>query len=173
MLYGRRGIAIIEAACRLVCYIVISVHPPYPVVVVMLASAGFGNGLLDAAWNAWIGQMDHANQLLGFLHGFYGLGATIAPLIATSMITKGSLGWWTFYYIMAGLLAAEMAFGTTVFWSDTGKKYRDEAQEKDGETTGKTRQALKQKTTWILSAYLLMYVGIEGSLCPQAFSRIY
>jgi hypothetical protein len=35
--------------------------------------------------------MENANELLGFLHGAYGLGATISPLSATSMITKGGL----------------------------------------------------------------------------------
>jgi len=44
--------------------------------------------------------MENANELLGFLHGAYGLGATISPLIATSMITKGQLQWYTFYYLM-------------------------------------------------------------------------
>ena len=54
----------------------------------------------DGGWNAWIGNMQSANEMLGFLHGAYGAGATIAPLIATSMITKGNLQWYTFYYLM-------------------------------------------------------------------------
>lgn len=44
--------------------------------------------------------MAHANEMLGFLHGFYGVGATIAPLIATTMMTKGDLPWFYWYYIM-------------------------------------------------------------------------
>jgi len=44
--------------------------------------------------------MEKSNEVLGFLHGFYGLGATLAPLIATTMITKGNLQWYTFYYIL-------------------------------------------------------------------------
>lgn len=64
--------------------------------------AGFGNGLEDGGWNAWIGNMESANELLGFLHGAYGLGATISPLIATAMVTKGNLQWYTFYYVMVG-----------------------------------------------------------------------
>jgi fucose permease len=48
----------------------------------------------------WIGNMQNANECLGFLHGAYGLGATLAPLIATTMVTKGKLQWYTFYYVM-------------------------------------------------------------------------
>jgi fucose permease len=74
------------------------------VLVVVYSLAGFGNGIQDAAWNAWIGDMARSNEILGFLHGFYGLGATISPLIATSMITKANLPWYTYYYLMVGSL---------------------------------------------------------------------
>jgi len=67
---------------------------------VVFILAGLGNGFEDSAWNAWIGAMANANEVLGFLHAFYGLGATIAPLVATTMITKGGLPWYTWYYIM-------------------------------------------------------------------------
>jgi len=137
------------------------VHPPYPAVVTLLALVGLGLGFLEAGWNAWVGKLDHANELLGLLHGCYGLGAALSPLIATSMVTKAGLGWWNFYYIMCGLVVLEMVFGTIAFWEETGKRYRDKAQESGGQTTGKTRTALRQKTTWIMSAFLLMYVGTE------------
>lgn len=50
--------------------------------------AGFGNGLEDGGWNAWVGNMKSANELLGLLHGAYGIGGTISPLIATAMIVR-------------------------------------------------------------------------------------
>jgi fucose permease len=49
--------------------------------------------------------MENANELLGFLHGAYGLGATISPLVATTMVTKGNLPWYSFYYVMVSLLS--------------------------------------------------------------------
>lgn len=80
--------------------LIIAVHPPYPVLVVAFMIAGYGNGLADAAWNAFIGNMDHANEILGFLHGLYGFGAVISPLVATSMITKAGIPWYGYYYLM-------------------------------------------------------------------------
>jgi fucose permease len=97
---GQRGVAMICPGCHLLAYIVIAVHPPYPVLVIVFMLAGFGNGLEDAAWNAWVGNMADANQVLGFLHGFYGLGAVLSPLIATTMVTKANLPWYKFYYVM-------------------------------------------------------------------------
>lgn len=80
--------------------LIIALHPPYPVLVIAFMIAGYGNGLADAAWNAWIGNMEHANEILGFLHGLYGFGAVISPLVATTMVTKANLQWYTFYYVM-------------------------------------------------------------------------
>lgn len=97
---GRRGAAIIAPSCHLVAYTVNALHPPYPVLVASFIFAGFGNGLLNAAWNAWVGNMAHANEMLGLLHGFYGLGATLSPLIVTTLVTKVGVEWYYFYYIM-------------------------------------------------------------------------
>lgn len=75
-------------------------HPPYPVLVVSFIFAGLGNGLADSAWNAWIGNLHNANQLLGLLHGSYGVGAVISPLIASLLVADSGLPWYYFYYIM-------------------------------------------------------------------------
>lgn len=98
--FGRRGVAIIAPSCHVISYIINCLHPPYPVLVVSFIFAGFGNGLADSGWNAWIGNMADANQVLGLLHGFYGAGAVLAPLVATALVTKAEVGWWYFYYIM-------------------------------------------------------------------------
>ncbi len=161
---GRRGIAIVAPLSRIIAYIVIAAHPPYPAVVTILALAGVGNGLLDAAWNAWVGTLDHTNQLLGLLHGCFGLGATISPLIATTMVTKGHLGWWKFYYIMIGVVTLEICACTWAFWEETGLKYCDDNSSANSDETGKLMLALKQKVTWICAVFLLAYVGTEVSL---------
>lgn len=97
---GRRGVAFVSSACHVIAYILNCVHPPYPVLVVSFIFAGLGNGLADSAWNAWIGNLDDANQLLGLLHGLYGVGAVISPLIASFLIADAGLPWYYFYYIM-------------------------------------------------------------------------
>ena len=51
---GQRGVAIVGATAHLVSYTVICLHPPFPVLVFVFILAGFGNGILDAAWNAWV-----------------------------------------------------------------------------------------------------------------------
>lgn len=74
MTFGQRGIAIIGPLCHLIPFIVMAVHPPFPVLLTAYAFVGLGNGLVDSAWNAWVGDMANANALMGFLHSFYGVG---------------------------------------------------------------------------------------------------
>jgi len=97
---GQRGIAIIAPCSKLVAYVVACNHPPYPVLPIVLTLAGFGGGLEDGAWNAWVGNMARANELMGILHGAYGLGATISPIISTAMVTKANLPWYRYYLVL-------------------------------------------------------------------------
>ncbi|PMD54818.1 MFS general substrate transporter [Hyaloscypha bicolor E] len=162
--FGQRGVAIVGPACHLISYIVFSLHPPYPVLVVMFIFVGFGNGLIDAAWCAWIGNMANSNEVSGFLQACYALGATVAPLIATAMISKGGLGWYAFYYIMIGASALELTTSTWAFWRQTGSMYQAENPQDPNTKTGRTREALKNKVTWLFALFIFGYVGAEVSL---------
>lgn len=98
--WGQRGIAIVSSGSHIAAYVIIAVHPPYPVLVLAFILAGFGNGVADAAWNAWMSNLANSSELLGLLHALYGVGGVISPLVSTTMITKGNLPWYNFYYIM-------------------------------------------------------------------------
>ncbi|RKU44784.1 hypothetical protein DL546_007130 [Coniochaeta pulveracea] len=172
---GQRGVAILGPIFRLIGYIPLACHPPYPALPVVMLFPGFGNGLEDSAWNAWIGNMHSANELLGFLHGAYGLGATIGPLIATAMVTKSNLQWYAFYYVMIALSVVEFALAVPAFWKATGAVHRAQQglaagggeEAGDGEEVHKrttTRTTLKNPITWLVALFLLGYVGAEVSL---------
>ncbi|EMF09411.1 MFS transporter [Sphaerulina musiva SO2202] len=166
--FGQRGVAFVGPLCHLLAYIINAVHPPYPVLVISFILAGFGNGLLDAGWNAWIGAMLNANEILGFLHAFYGLGATIAPLIATAMITRADLPWYYWYYCMIGFAVAELAISLYAFWEDTGAKFRERNARTSDETGSRLREATMKmpaaRITWLCAMFLLGYVGVEVAL---------
>ncbi|KAJ9193120.1 hypothetical protein DTO021D3_3850 [Paecilomyces variotii] len=164
--FGRRGVAWIGPGCHIIAYIVNCLHPPYPVLVVSFIFAGFGNGLADSGWNAWIGNMANANQVLGLLHGFYGVGGVLSPFVATSLITRADLPWYYFYYLMIGLATIEFGFCLAAFW-DAGASATQNNPPGE-ETKGGLRQALLRKhyawVTWICALFLLGYVGIEVAL---------
>jgi MFS family permease len=98
--YGQRGIAIMAPICHITTYVTLSLHPPWPLLVVINIISGFGNGLTDACFSSWVGVMDKANTIQGFMHACYSLGALFAPLIATSMVITAAWPWYTYYYVM-------------------------------------------------------------------------
>ncbi|TKA82369.1 hypothetical protein B0A55_01412 [Friedmanniomyces simplex] len=148
MRLGQRGVAFLGPLCHLIAYVVISVHPPYPVLVVVFILAGLGNGFEDSAWNAWIGAMANANEVLGFLHAFYGLGATIAPLVGAAVI--------------------ELATSLHAFWGATAKVFRDAHPRTSDESGSRLKEAMAKlpaaRVTWLCALFLLGYVGIEVAL---------
>ncbi|ELQ32839.1 hypothetical protein OOU_Y34scaffold01028g8 [Pyricularia oryzae Y34] len=169
--WGQRGVALISPSAHLAAYIIIACHPPYPVLVVAFSLAGFGNGLVDAAWNAWIGNMARADEILGFLHGFYGVGAVVSPLIATSMITRLGQPWWAYYYLMIGLAGIELVTSAAAFWPQNAQAYRDSLSRSAGvgePQKGALREVLFKKgyarVAWLISIFLLCYVGAEVAI---------
>lgn len=187
MHFGQRGVAMLSPGAHLAAYVIICLHPPFPVLILAFILAGFGNGLADAAWNAWVGGMANANELLGILHAFYGLGATLAPTVATSLITKAHWQWFQFYYLVVGAAMLELILLTSTFWTATAAKYRAEnpsaamtefsVTQHASEPTKKivrlmnrvfgnsrTTEALKNKVTWICSLFISVYAGAEVGL---------
>ncbi|ELR05809.1 hypothetical protein GMDG_01886 [Pseudogymnoascus destructans 20631-21] len=159
MRFGQVGIAVIAPTCKIIAYVITCVHPPFPVVPVFLVLTGLGNGLEDGAWNAWVGNMENANELMGILHGAYGLGGAIGPLISTAMVTKGGLHWYTWYYVMVGFAVLEILLGYYAFRSATGSVYRAKHPvSTTGPPESRTREALKSKITWLVAVFLLAYM---------------
>ncbi|KAJ5674002.1 hypothetical protein N7462_009441 [Penicillium macrosclerotiorum] len=164
--FGRRGVSILGPGCHLLAFMVISLHPPFPVLVIMYMFVGFGSGLQNAAWNVWIGNMASSHQVLGCLHGFYGIGATFSPLVATSLITKAGWEWYLIYYLMTGGAVIELVNATAAFWTDNGSQYRQESASSSGRDEGinQTRLSLTYRVTWICAIFLFLYGGVEVSI---------
>ncbi|POR37795.1 Bypass of stop codon protein 6 [Tolypocladium paradoxum] len=162
---GQRGIAFLGPVFRLVGYVPMALHPPFAVLPVLLALAGFGNGIEDSAYNAWVGNMHQTNELLGIIHGSFGLGGTVAPLIASVMVAKLGLEWYTFFYVLIAVVCVELAFGLWAFRAATGAAYREKLRRGgDGGDGVTTRTVLAESVTWIVAIFLLGYAGAEVSL---------
>ncbi|KAJ1556084.1 hypothetical protein HK405_007453 [Cladochytrium tenue] len=179
--FGQRGIALLTPLCHLAAYAVMCARPPFLALVAVYILAGLGSGLADGAWNAWIGGMAKANEVLGFLHAFYGLGAVIGPLVATSIASTG-LPWYTFYYFMAALAAVELVCSLAAFWGADAAAFRAsnaagpaDPPEPPAATANEAAPAVRRakpmlwaalthdRTAVLAAAFLLVYVGIEVS----------
>ncbi|KAK1147809.1 hypothetical protein N8T08_000322 [Aspergillus melleus] len=167
---GRRGVALICPLCHLLAYIINSFHPPYHALVIALTFAGVANGLSDSAWNAWVGSMDNASQLLGILHAFFGLGAVFGPLIISSLVAQAGHPWYFFYYVMSAFSFVELITSLAAFWDMKGElsQYQEPGQPGKAGSSGGTRKAMFQRpfarVTWLCSMFFLVYVGVEVAI---------
>ncbi|GJD04128.1 hypothetical protein ColKHC_12953 [Colletotrichum higginsianum] len=163
-LWGQRGVSLIAPVCHIVAFTSMALHPPFYALLALFAVSGFGNGLTDAAYCAWAGAMNKSNQILGLMHSCYSLGALCAPLISTSMVVHSGLPWYTFYYILVGLSILEWLGLALSFWGQTGQVYRTEHPVVDGGKRSSTKEALRNKITWLCSCFVFLFMGIEVGL---------
>lgn len=166
--FGQRGVALLGSGFHIIAYSTAIQHPPYSILVFLFVLAGLGSGLLDAAWNAWIGVMEDSSRLMGILHGFYGLGGALAPLTATSLITGRQWHWYQYYYVMAGASVIELLTLTAAFWSARGslvtREYRNNRHTISWWQTlraSPTVQSLSYGATWIICLFIFLYAGVE------------
>lgn len=90
--------------------------------------------------------------------------ATLSPLIATQLISTNR-PWYTFYWTLVGGAALELATSTAVFWTATAEEYREHnARVGGGDEKSRTWEAAKSPITWLMSAFLFIYMGVEGML---------
>jgi fucose permease len=78
---------------------------------------GFGMSINLAMSNIFVGGLRNGTTALGSLHGSYGIGGTIGPLIATSMVAVGGALWSRYYLITLGLAIFNGGFAA---WSFKG-----------------------------------------------------
>ncbi|PTB67635.1 MFS general substrate transporter [Trichoderma citrinoviride] len=162
---GRRGVALTATGAYVLAYLGLSQHPPFPVVVFLLVLTGFGSGLMNGSWNSWVGGLVSGSTLLGFLHGFWGAGATLAPILVSRIATKVE-HWWIFYTMMMGLACLACVGVTSSFWDDTGAGFHRhrEAPLSHANAQPGTIKVLKNKVTLTFSAFMVLYVGSEVTI---------
>ncbi|TPX14051.1 uncharacterized protein E0L32_000445 [Thyridium curvatum] len=98
-------------------YVVLSAAAPFPAVVVAFFLLGFGMSISIANSNTFAGGLTNGTTMLGFVHGSYGLGGTVGPLIATALVTQARVPWSRYYLITLGLTVLNFFLAGWAFWS--------------------------------------------------------
>jgi fucose permease len=92
--------------------------PAWPVMVAMAVVGGIGSGAIDAGLNAYAAH-HFSPRLVNWLHAFYGVGATLGPLLMTAVLAVG-LSWRWGYATNAAVLGIMAAcfLVTLRLWED-------------------------------------------------------
>ncbi|KAJ7609796.1 MFS general substrate transporter [Mycena polygramma] len=158
---------ILGSLCQIVAYAIQAPAPPFPVFVLSFVINGVGISIQDAQANGYVAGLKHNPETkMGLLHGAYGAGALVAPIVATQF---SQMRQWSFHY----LVSLGVAISNTIVLALVFRlKTQDECLQSVGEAAGETgtsehstfRQILYLKTVHLLAFFVLVYVGVEVTI---------
>ncbi|THH32029.1 hypothetical protein EUX98_g2166 [Antrodiella citrinella] len=157
-----------EGACiQLVAYVLLSTGGPFPVMCLGFGFVGCGLALQNAQANGFVGSAkEHASTKFGLLHASYGMGAFIAPLVATQFSQQRH--WYFHYVISAGISLSNIVILYLVFrFRSQDEIFAEEGQaagEVDLVSQSKYKQIINLRIVHFLSVFALIYVGTEVTL---------
>ncbi|KAK4207569.1 major facilitator superfamily domain-containing protein [Rhypophila decipiens] len=93
------------------------VTAPYPLVVLSFFVFGICESFNLAIGNVFCGSLSNGTTALGIMHGAYGIGGTVGPLIATTLVTRTTAVWGFYYFIVVGFALLNCCFSAWCFWS--------------------------------------------------------
>ena len=152
---------------------------PFPVIVLSFFFVGFASSVNLAVGNVFCASLARGTTALGIMHGAYGIGGTVGPIIATTLITVARVGWGQFYFITMGLAVFNAAFSGWAFWGYNGARVDphdsvpelERTREEEAEKTGRapsvpgrqdTREEEAAKTGGVPSVPGHEGTGLEG-----------
>lgn len=150
---------------------------PFPVVVCAFSLVGFSIGVNVAIGNLFCGGMRNGTLMLGLLHGTYGLGGTVGPLVATAVVTTGAAAGagagdsaWTRYYLLTlGIGACTVVLGTWSFWNyeremSPAARARESAPVASASQSTAMLSVLKLRVVLLGAIFIFCYQGAEVSI---------
>src|SRR5436305_9485650 len=142
-------------------------RPPFILLLLGIVPIGFGGAMLDAGLNSYIASLPNNTALLNYLHAFYGMGALLGPLVASSFLALGWV-WNSVYFVWIGI-AILVFIGLGLAFPKGETASHKEEQKAGGNVL---LLALRQRVVWLAALFLLFYVGTEVSLGVWSFSLL-
>lgn len=144
--------------------------PVWPVVVALGAVAGLGAGAIDAGINTFA-AVHYSPRTVSLLHAFYGVGATIGPLVMTAILTSGG-GWRSGYAAVGGWQAA-----LAVCFAVTRRAWPSSSDARPGgaephEARASLAATLRLPAAWAGIAIFFVYTGLEAAAGAWVFSLL-
>ncbi|MBD2445737.1 MFS transporter [Nostoc sp. FACHB-152] len=163
------GRMLLIAAIALTMALVIYAASPYWLIMVAAGTIlGLGIGLIDAGINTYIVQDSRSANLIGSLHGFYGIGALSGPAIATTLLAIG-MNWRQVYWVLAGIVSLLIVSVLgVIIYNYTPMTVKVSASNTNAwENLGRS---LKTPIVLLTGLLLAVYVGTEASIGNWAYT---
>jgi fucose permease len=165
---GNRRFLLVGVVSFLLGALALGLMLPFDVVLVTMLLLGFGVAIIDAGLNAYIASMPRNAALLNYLHAFYGTGALLGPLVASTILAV-RWEWNSVYFLWIGM-GLIMLIGFRLVFQQEQKNQQLEDIAQHGSNILIT--TLRLPIVWIAAFFLLAYVGAEVSVGSWVYSLL-
>ena len=163
---GNRRFLVLGVVSFLLGVGTLSLMPQFMVILIMMLPLGFGVAIIDAGLNTYIASMPRNAALLNYLHAFYGIGALLGPLIASTILAI-RWGWNSVYILWIGMSLVLLIGFQLVFREQNISQREDTATRPESNVL---LAALSVPMVWIAALFMLIYVGAEVSVGSWTYS---
>ncbi|KAI1367874.1 major facilitator superfamily transporter [Xylaria arbuscula] len=169
---GRAKTCSLANVCLLLGFIPLLVAAPFLAIVVGYFFIGFGSAINLAIGNVFTANLKNGTVFLGIQHGSYGVGGTVGPLIATSIISGlGAEAWNRYYLLTVSIAAANAVFYLWSFWNyereaSSGEEITSSPRTELGAMVG----AFQSRAVLLGATFIFAYQGAEVSISGWVIS---
>jgi len=176
---GRAKTLVLAQALIGVGYIPVVIAAPFPAIVISFFMIGFGMSANIAMGNTFCGSLRDGTTLLGGMHGAYGLGGTIGPLVATAIVTVADAVWSRYYILTMGLTvlsAAIAGWSFSGYETDSPQPHQplapngDREEQTSSRLSGDLFTALSSRIVLLGAIFIFAYQGAEVSISGWVIS---
>ena len=141
--------------------------PEWPLLVASAFFFGLGSGAIDGGLNTYFAMNLPSPRLMNWLHASFGLGATVGPLMMTTLLSIG--GVWRWGYLIVA--AVQVGMGLLV-WARAGVwQARTDTPAADSPATRtSSRATLARPIVWVNIAIFFCYAGVEVTAGNWSYS---
>lgn len=178
---GRARSYVLVNTLLIAAYTALVCAPPFPVVIVAFFFLGLGLSIFLAMTNIFVVNLMNGTVLLGVMHGIYGLGGTLSPILATSIVSRGGR-WSQFYAITLGLAVVAlflMGWSYRGFEQDSSQSLltalertasRQNSVLRESSHFDLFKRTFKQRSTFLGALFILFYQGAEVAISGWVIS---
>jgi fucose permease len=156
--FGVRAGLLTGVLASLIAAFGLSLRPPFTVLVALGLVAGYGIGTIESVLNAYLTQLPGSTTLLNRLHGFFGVGALLGPLLAAWLLQSHA---WPSVWLVVGIAWIPVGVGFAVTYATGASPAEPPAGADAARQPGLLRSALSQPAVTLAALFLAVYVGLE------------
>ena len=125
---------------------------------------GLGGGCVDSALNNYV-SLHYSTGAMSFLHGFWGVGTTIGPILLGILIPLGYT-WRTGYVSLSAIQGVILFLSILAFplWKQKEKEYKEEGVSEDDIKVVGTKEAIKRNGAIFALLGFFAYCALENTI---------